>query len=70
MLCRQQVCDGDVQLTLLDSEAGMEESEGVALEMMDMCSNHVRSVRVTCNPTEAFKQGDHDIHSGSVLIRY
>ena len=56
MLCRQQVCDGDVQLTLLDSEAGMEESEGVALEMMDMCSNHVRSVRVTCNPTEAFKQ--------------
>lgn len=56
MLCSQQVCDGDIQLTLLDGEAGMEESEGVALEMMDMCSNHVRSVRVTCNPTEAFKQ--------------
>ena len=56
MLCCQQVCDSDMQLTLLDSEAGTQETEGVALELMDICSNHIRSVKVTSNPTEAFKQ--------------
>lgn len=56
MLCSRQICDSDIQLTLLDdSEAGTE-VEGVALEVMDMCSNLVRSVKVTNNPTEAFKQ--------------
>ena len=56
MLCSQQVCDKDIQLTLLYSEEGMEETEGVALEVMDMCSNKIRSIKVTSNPTEAFKQ--------------
>lgn len=56
MLCSQQVCGSDIQLTLLDSAAGTEEAEGVALEVMDMCSNHVRSVVVTNNATEAFQQ--------------
>jgi len=56
MLCSQQVCDGDIQITLLDGEVKTEQAEGVALEVMDMCSNHVKSVKVTNNATEAFKQ--------------
>lgn len=55
MLCSQQVCDSDIQLTLLD-ESGVEQTEGVALEVTDTCSNYVRSVKVTDNTSEAFKQ--------------
>lgn len=58
MLCSQQVCDSDIQLTLLDSEGGTEQVAGVALEVTDMCSNHVRSVQVTSNASEAFKQAN------------
>ena len=56
MLCTYKGSQDDIQLILLDNEQGTTQVEGVAIEIMDTCSERIRPVKVTHNINEAFKQ--------------
>jgi len=56
MICSYKGSQDDIQLILLDNEQSITQVEGVALEIMDTCSDHIRPVIVTHNINEAFKQ--------------
>jgi len=56
MLCSHKGFYDDIQLILMDNEQSREQVEGVAIEIMDTCSDHIRSVKLTHDIKEAFKQ--------------